>query len=175
MLVKYIFVTDLINLRKIADFIGYVYKQNMDHGSGNYNFQLCREYADRTEQIIKIIRIGYGILGIFASSLTFIEFIHTGKLLMPLCNYFPGVDESSPIGQGFLAAYNLLVITYSLLIFMPVDSLVCIIFVNMGLVSSIIINHLAEMRNALLDPDCSKLDIRKRMINIICMHQKYKE
>lgn len=147
----------------------------MDHGSRYYNLQLCRKYADRSETIIKIIRIGYTVLIVALAILCFVVYFYTGQIIPPLCVYYPVVDDSSLIGQCILVALNLVVYAVGLLIAMAIDSLVSVIFLNMGLVSSIIVNHLNELRNALLDPERSKHEIRKRLINIIFMHKKYKE
>lgn len=103
------------------------------------------------------------------------EYFSTGKIVPPLCIYIPGIDGESVIGQFILVAVNLLAYVVSILITIAIDSLFCIIFWNMGLISSIIINHLAELRDALLKPECSKCEIKLRLIQIVLMHKKYNE
>lgn len=176
-LVKYVLVQNLINLRELADFIGDVYKQNMNPGSNSkcHNFQLCQKYADRSELIVKTIRIACGILPFALATLCFVQFLCTANIIPPLCIYFPGIDNGSIIGQCIMVAFNLMWFTYGLLITMAIDSLVSIVFLNMGLISSIIVNHLTELKDVLLKAQCSKREIKQRIITIVLMHKKYNE
>lgn len=110
-----------------------------------------------------------------SSAMPLFEYFFTGKVLLPLCINFPGIDGDYGVGLCILVAYNIAVYVICLTITMSVESLECVIFVNMGMVSSIIINNLTELRDALLSPECSKCEIKQRLLHIVFMNKKYNE
>lgn len=166
---------DVKSLIEIAEFIGAIYKENVKPGTRYYYSVLCRRYADLSERILKLGTITFVLLYLIFMTLIIGGSIYKGEIRPSLEVHFPKVDENTTAGLAFLIVYNIIFGAGGLFIVCVYDLLVFIIFANMFMVSSVIIGHLNELKDALLDPECQLLEAKKRLLNIILMHMKYNE
>lgn len=172
---KYIFVDDLKSLIEIADSIGQIYKENVQPRTRCYYSVLCQRYADLSERILKSGTITFIIFYVIFMILIIGGSISMGQIRPSLEVHFPKIDENTTSGLAFLIVFNILIGAGGLFIVCSYDLLLFIIFANMLMVSSIIIGHLNELKDALLDPKCQTLEAKTRLLNIILMHKKYNE
>lgn len=166
---------DVRTLIEIGDFIGHVYKQNSKPASRYYYLTLCNRFADFSQRLVKSAIV----FNIFLTSFFFLaklgESLYTEKMVLAFEIHFPGLNEESMVAFSVLMLYNYVGGMIVFLISGIYNILLFLIFANMPMVSSVIVGHLDELKDVLLDPGCQYRDVRSRFTNIIRMHNKYNE
>lgn len=125
--------------------------------------------------ILKIGSYVYVILHISFVLLLIGDILYTGVIVPPLRTYVPGIDETSIGGMAFLIVFNYLVLLAGYYITGCYDTMLFIIIANMQIVSSVIIGHLNELKEALLVPKRRSCEIERKLLRIILIHRQYKE
>lgn len=177
-LIKYMFVDDINSLVEISKFIKDIYEKDTKSHSRFYYSILCQTYAKRTEIILKALAIGYIALHICYISVLFLHTVLNGKMVPMLRIYLPGIDTHSIGGAIFLNVLDYVSITTGYVNICCFDLLIFTIFINMPMLSLVIIGHLDELREPLLDKKdkkdkkCKFYEIKKRLIQIVAMHNK---
>lgn len=166
---------DMRALIEIGDFIGYVYKQNSNSTLKYYYSILCNKYANLSERVIKATITVYIFVCAAFIMLRLGESFYRGKIIVAVEIHFPGIDEETYGGFAFIFFYNYAAIVAAFAISCFFNLLLFLIFANMPMVSSVIIGHLNDLNDVLLDPDCTSRDIKQRLCSIILMHYKYNE
>lgn len=169
---------DVKALVEIYDFIGDIYKKNSKKSpstSRYYYVILCQKYAKISETVLKMGIYTFVIFHIIFDCLLIADSVYQGKMVPPLRIYFPIINENSIDGALFLIIYNYAVIVIGYTIMFTYDLLIFIIFANIPMVADVIIGHLDELKEALMESDCSPREIQQRMLCIIRMHNKYTE
>lgn len=162
----------------IANFIEKMYRQQQcttPIARKYRNYALCSKYANIIEFSLKALITAYTVIGVLYALYPFVLFAVTREKIVPLRMYFPGIDEQSTIGFGFLITFNAAFVFCALTAVMPIDALTVIIFVNMPMVSSIIIRQLDEFRDRLRGGSIAAHEIRGDFLGMVAMHRTYNE
>lgn len=168
------FVDDIQSLMEIAKFIEDIYKQNAKRRPRFYYSILCQKYAKQSEIIQKALPKRYFLLHICYMMLVFSNAFNEERV--PLFHlYLPGINMHSMGGAIFVNVFNYVSITTVYFIMCSFDLLIFMIFTNMPMVSLVMIGHLDELREELLEEDRIPSDIKNRLIQIVVMHNKYNE
>lgn len=162
-------------LIEIGDFIGGIFERNSKPSTKGYYVGLCQKYASIGERVLKYIIAVYLAFFISFVALILLESALTGTLVPPLRIYFPGVDAGFSVGFAFVILYNYVVLIVGLLVIGGYNSLLFFIFANIPMVSSVIIGHLDDLKDVLLVPNYKLCNVKRRLFNIILMHNKYIE
>lgn len=88
---------------------------------------------------------------------------------------YPWIDTDTFWGFISLNLFQTLITVHSMLIVFCFDNLVNLSCSNLAMLAEIIVGHLDELQMALKDEETSRLEIKKRILNIICMQRKYDE
>lgn len=105
-----------------------------------------------------------------------IIFIHCDKTrdMELLFEAFNGVDVRIGIGAPFIAAFYILICTGGLMIHCLYDSIVVFIFINIHVISLMIVERIEQMEIELKGEIVDGSDMAKRrLIDIIEFHQQY--
>lgn len=159
---------------RIADFIEEMYSQQQStKAKQSRNHAMCSKYANIIEFILKAGISAYTLVAMLYAFYPFGLFAATREKVVPLRMYFPGIDEQSTIGFIILITFNAVFVFCALAAVMPIDALTVIIFVNMPMVSSIIIRQLDDFRGELDSGTIAMHAIRGNLLAFVAMHKKY--
>lgn len=166
---------DIRALIEIGDFIGYVYMQNSMPALKYYYLMLCNKYANISERVIRATIAVYIFTAVLFILLRLGESFIKGKMIPAMEVHFPGIDEETYGGFAFVLLYNYCGTVAGFAISGTYNLLLFLIFANMPMVSAVIVGHLNDLKDVLLDPDRESRDVSSRLYNIILMHNKYIE
>lgn len=171
---KYLFAWDLRFLAEILEYIAIVYQINSDHGAHHY--MLCKKFANYSQLIIITVPAAYFIAVTLVGCVSLYEFVITGILKAPYSLYFPDIyGETSSNAEIPLFVTNIAFIAVCMAIVFSYDSLILMTFCNVLLLSAIIVRELNDFQSILVDENIAEIEIRHRLLKIICMQKKYKE
>lgn len=168
----YLCVKDAKGLIEIAHFIADIYEKN-SKPSNMRNFMLCRRFAKNGKLILKAISISYASSILFNVWPGIYEMLTSGESAFPARISTLYVDQPSAFDLTLEMIFNFVVLAIIAMVQIAYDPLIYIIFLNMLLVSSIIIGQIDDFKEALLDPAISLRDTKYRMQAIILMILKY--
>lgn len=175
---KYCFVEDLKILASVIKFIDEIYKKNSQlfktHANLR-NYKLCEKYS-KCEYIVKIIYVLNGLCATNTCLYSVIIYFVTADRVLTIPMSFPFLDINTTGGFIALLLLQALVLLYSYIVFSSFDSILIVIVLNMRMISAIITGHFDDFRQTIaLNSKCTKLEIRRQLLNIIWMHRKYNE
>lgn len=162
----------------IANFIEKMYRQQRctaPIATQSRNYAMCSKYANIIEFSLKALIAAYSVIGVLYALYPFALFAVTREKIVPLRMYFPGIDEQTNAGFGFLITFNAVFVFCALAAVMPIDALTVIIFVNMPMVSSIMIQQLDDFRDGLRAGRIAAHEIRGEILRMVDMHRTYNE
>lgn len=157
----------------IIHFIHDVYRRNARPTTKNY--VICKQYANYCQIIVKYLLSSVATLILIMIISSLIEYYMSGIKITPIDLYFPGVADYSDLIFGFVLIYNYAVILVNFTVHNASLLLIYVIFVNILLLSSIIVNEMDELQQCLGDGNKSDGNIGNRLIKIIYTHKRYGE
>lgn len=134
---------------------------------------LCHRFAKNGKLILKTISISYASSILFNVWPGIYEMLTSGDSAFPARISTFYVYQPSAFDLTFEMLFNFVVLAIIAMVQIAYDPLIYIIFLNMLLVSSIIIGQIDDFKEALLDPAISPRDTKYRMQAIILMILKY--
>lgn len=130
---------------------------------------------DITEKIIKLLKIPFAALYISMVMSPILLYLLAGDMTPSLPTYLPGMHADTFdnfILIIWIQTTTFLVATCFVYAF---DTLVVVIFVNMLMVASLIVEEIRDLENALKQRESISVKSKLRMIKIIWMQWKYGE
>lgn len=151
-----------------------IYKANSAENQRDY--PLCEQFAKNSASLMRALPIIY--FGVITVAACFVipEYVLTGELKPTHHLYFPSAD-----GQIAVSADLVLIVTnFGLLSVLTVilyafDSLVLLTFINVPLISQIIVRSLEELQSNLNNNAIGKIQIKRKIVENILLKKKYKK
>lgn len=154
-------------LVELSKFSAVVYENNSEIKSQYYI--ICNRYSSLCQMVLKIALISLLLMCLFMIIAPIIAFIITGKMSPSSGVYFPGITEYGPMTLGLLVIYNNAMIVGATSAEIPVVVLVYITFININMLSCMVIMDIKQLDND-LNTDSSNY---AQLIRIIRMNEKY--
>lgn len=167
---KYIFVPRLKPLIEICDTISEVYQKNSKFTMKYYG--LCHRYADLTSRMIKVVIFAYFIVIALYTSPYIVAYFGPIRVI-PCMGLFRGSGEMNSERFAMLLSYQYSVLISCYLVLVAIDLLIIVVFVNLPMLSDIIIGQLGELNDELLKGKESLQMVRKRFQQVVMMHNEY--
>lgn len=167
---KYIFVPRLKPLIDICDSLIEVHESNSKFTMKYYG--LCHQYADLTSRMIKIVLFAYFIvIGLYTSPYIVAYFGPTR--VIPCMSLIRGSGKMTAERFAMLLTYQYMILISCYLVLVAIDLLIIVVFVNLPMLTDIIIGQLRELNDVLAEGRESMQMIKQRLQQIIMMHNKY--
>lgn len=177
MLTKYYFVNDFKELIRVTDAINDIYTKQFPNSKQSDRIEnrqrLCNKYAKITEKIIAGIMTFYGIIIFCDIVQPFVLYLLTGEVIQTMGIEFLAINKSTTVGAAILLCIEDLAFLGVYLLVFVFDSIVVSNFVNLSLVSDIIISHIHDLENDLLNTSCNDRIVKRKLVDIMLMQQKY--
>lgn len=168
---KYIFFFALRYLIAITQCIHEFYKANLKRSAKYFNLSKI------TSKYCRLLLIGgsivYPIVAAFYICPQYIRMIRTKRYTSSFNVYFPGFTENRTSDMVLLELYILICSTVTILILAPFDILVCLVLVNLSMISAMITREVNDFEIMLLNGKSTRIEVKHKMKEIIRMQNKY--
>lgn len=161
---KYIFFRDAQTLVEVANYILEIYDENRHH-------PLCRKFAEITEKVIKYVLSFYIALATACAVSISIYSVLSGKMVLPIV--YPGIGMDDIEGRILNAILQSIMCVIILVSASAFDALVTMVFVNMSMVSQILMGEINAFQELLKQEKLDAYASRQRLLTIISSHTKY--
>lgn len=168
MFVKFLFIWDLKWLVGVSEFIQSVFRLNSKVTARDYD--LCAKYSEWNRFIIKFIPSAFFAGGLAYSAPAYIHLALTGEFRPPYGMYFPGLDVDQWTHRVVLCVLNFFPIMVCIPILGAFDGFICIMFINMFMISNTITNDIDELGKLLADKTLSEKETKCKLTSIIRKH-----
>lgn len=173
-LTKYSFTKDFNALNEITAFICHIYRKNASEDNAHFD-GICVRFARISDLLVKCVITFYIFNGFCYAFLNIVESVLTGKIIPVFRFYLYGIDEHTTIGITILVIHQFISLGCYVAGTTNFDALTYVIFANMPMIASTINGHLSELDNIMKMSPQNVLQIKRKQIDIICMHRKYNE
>lgn len=168
----YMFHQDLKQWNGIVNSLRDVYNKNKKPSDRYY--EICCKYSRRCKWVVKCV-FHFGIGAYIMILLITLISAQSGEMRPCAYVYLPRPYEYPTLMLVALHLFNFASLTFLLVIFCGDQAMVCMLFLNMPMVSSIIAEHLMELNNIIQQENNKTMEIKREMIEYYWMHRKYKE
>lgn len=134
--------------------------------------RLCTRYIDITEKITEVTKVFCTILIIILALSPIAYYLIAGVMMPTMPIYFPDTNYEMFNNFILIAFVHSVVLLSGLCMFYAYDTLLIVIFVNMLMVASIIVEDINELDCVLNKHKYAVKEPRQRLIKIIWMQKK---
>lgn len=113
------------------------------------------------------------ILVIGDAVLPLVVYILTGKAKQSIGHQFPGVDNTTTIGLSLLLIVECIFFNALGALVTIFDLIILVIFLNLSMISKIIVAHIHRLERELEAERVDATEVKRRLIVVMLMHQKY--
>lgn len=171
---KYVSTNDFKALNEIAEFAASIYQKNSNKTHKKY-YDICGVYARMSRIAVKCSVAWYTIFMTSYGGLCIVDSLLGEFIRPPLRFYLPGMKEESFYGTIFLIVFESMVLLLFIFGTCLFDSLLYVVFINVRMVSKIIIEHVGDFENELRKPQVDISYIKQKHVDIFRMQMKYNE
>lgn len=160
-------------MAKISKFIETIYEKNQNPSSRHY--EACVKYSRISETTLKIGFSLYYFIVITVTLSGATESLVTGTKRQTMNVYFPCIQQSKYYDELYAlqTIFNYLMSAISFITIPPSDMFFFFVFANISFVSTVICRQIDEFEERLDNHVLTKLEIKKRFLQYLHMHQEY--
>lgn len=169
MTLKYIYTAESPQLLRLLALIETIYAKNPSDDS------VCGHYVRTTERILKAgIVVCFSF--IFFDALVFPmlwHFVISGQRYPTFPCLLPGIDINTALGLIVTHTIQTLLLVFGLLTICIVDIFIVIIFANIPMMSTIIVQNIDRLQELLATKRRSLAEIKRQLLHVIWMQREY--